>query len=110
MWNTDTARLLIMDCKDFNKLGIGLDDLIDGFVQTVLAVIAIDKMSQRLVDKQGNFDVKTFETLNDDKFLVKEILNKAKNGSPLDWIKASTEKEKQQQKQTQKEQPKVKKL
>ena len=30
-WITDTSRLLLMDMKDFNKLGIGIDDLIDAY-------------------------------------------------------------------------------
>jgi len=34
-WSTDTSRLLLMDMKDFNKLGIAIDDLIDAYVQTV---------------------------------------------------------------------------
>ncbi|ETO05077.1 hypothetical protein RFI_32319 [Reticulomyxa filosa] len=89
VWNTDTARLLIMDRKDFNKLGIGIDDLIDGFVQTVLAIIAIDKMADKLIDSKGNFDFKMFASLNDDKCLAAEILNKAKCGYPADWIKSS---------------------
>ena len=29
-WTTETKRLLCMDRKDFNRLGLGLDDLIDG--------------------------------------------------------------------------------
>ena len=28
-WTTDTARLLLMDSKDFNRLGIAIDDLIE---------------------------------------------------------------------------------
>jgi hypothetical protein len=50
-WTTETQRLLLMDRKDFNQLGIGVDDLIDAYVQTVLSVIAIDKMCQRLMPK-----------------------------------------------------------
>lgn len=48
-WTTETQRLLLMDRKDFNTLGIGIDDLIDAYVQTVLSVIAIDRMCQRLM-------------------------------------------------------------
>ena len=28
-WTTETTRLVCMDRRDFNKLGLGLDDLID---------------------------------------------------------------------------------
>eukprot|EP01108_Squamamoeba_japonica_P005620 TRINITY_DN4511_c0_g1_i2.p2 TRINITY_DN4511_c0_g1~~TRINITY_DN4511_c0_g1_i2.p2 ORF type:complete len:379 (+),score=191.57 TRINITY_DN4511_c0_g1_i2:43-1179(+) len=49
-WKTDSARLLIADRRDFNKLGVGLDDLIDAYVQTVCASAAIDSLAQKLVD------------------------------------------------------------
>jgi len=48
-WTTEAQRLLLMDRKDFNQLGIGIDDLIDAYIQTVLSVIAIDKMCKRLM-------------------------------------------------------------
>lgn len=52
LWTTETGRLLLMDRKDFNILGIGIDDLIDAYVQTVLSVIAIDKMCLQLMPEQ----------------------------------------------------------
>lgn len=48
-WTTESERLLLMDRKDFNSLGIGIDDLIEAYVQTVLSAIAIDKMCKRLL-------------------------------------------------------------
>ena len=48
-WTSEAHRLLLMDRKDFNCLGVGIDDLIDGYVQTVLSVIAIDKLCERLM-------------------------------------------------------------
>ena len=45
-WDSETNRLMLMDRRDFNKLGLGLDDLIEGYVQTVLSTIAIDKMAK----------------------------------------------------------------
>ncbi|KAI8616851.1 hypothetical protein BC830DRAFT_1167492 [Chytriomyces sp. MP71] len=35
-------------------LSIGVDDLIDTYIQTVISVIAIDKMAHRLMKKDGN--------------------------------------------------------
>ncbi|KAI8065153.1 hypothetical protein BC940DRAFT_304929 [Gongronella butleri] len=71
-WTTDSSRLILMDRKDFNQLGLGIDDLIDAYIQTVLAVIAIDKMSCRLI--QGdNFDYSLFRSLNPDDALLDEI-------------------------------------
>ncbi len=73
-WDSDTNRLVLMDRRDFNKLGIGLDDLIEAFIQTVLSMVAIDKMAQALVNKQGKFRTKLFKSLNDDQSLLDEIL------------------------------------
>jgi len=73
-WNSDTNRLVLMDRRDFNKLGIGLDDLIEAYIQTVLSMVAIDKMAQTLVNKQGRFRMKLFKSLNDDHTLLDEIL------------------------------------
>ena len=73
-WGSDTNRLVLMDRRDFNKLGIGLDDLIEGFIQTVLSMIAIDNMAKNLMNKQGKFRSRLFKSLNDDKTLIDEIL------------------------------------
>ncbi len=73
-WDSDTNRLVLMDRRDFNKLGIGLDDLIEAFIQTVLSMVAIDKMAQNLVNKQGKFRAKLFKSLNDDTSLLEEIM------------------------------------
>lgn len=73
-WGTDTSRLLLMDRRDFNMLGLGLDDLIEGFIQTVLSVIAIDRMATTLVTQKGKFRKKLYASLNSDKVLIDEIL------------------------------------
>ncbi len=73
-WGSDTDRLLLMDRRDFNKLGIGVDDLIEAYIQTVLSMIAIDKMCKNLVNKQGKFRMRLFRSLNDDQSLIQEIL------------------------------------
>ena len=74
-WNSDTNRLVLMDRRDFNKLGIGLDDLIEAYIQTVLSTVAIDQMAKTLVNKQGRFRMRLFKSLNDDDSLIDEILN-----------------------------------
>ncbi|KAG1462404.1 hypothetical protein G6F56_005524 [Rhizopus delemar] len=71
-WTTDTARLILMDRKDFNQLGLGIDDLIDAYIQTVLAVIAIDRMASKLM-ANGTFDYELFQSLNPDNALMDEI-------------------------------------
>ncbi|NCS98043.1 MAG: hypothetical protein GW762_05630 [Candidatus Pacebacteria bacterium] len=72
-WDSDTSRLLLMDQRDFNKLGLSLDDLIEGYVQSVLAMIAIDKMAKRLVTTKKTFRRKLFTSLNDDETLLNEL-------------------------------------
>jgi hypothetical protein len=73
-WNSDTNRLVLMDRRDFNKLGIGLDDLIEAYIQTVLSMVAIDKMAKTLVNSQGRFRMRLFKSLNDDPGLINEML------------------------------------
>ena len=73
-FTTDTNRLLLMDRKDFNALGISIDDLIESYISTVLSVIAIDKMACLLVDDKGRFDMELFSALNPDDVLCAEIL------------------------------------
>lgn len=74
-WDSDTHRLILMDRRDFNKLGIGLDDLIEAYIQTVLSTVAIDHMAQSLINKQGKFNLRRFKELNDDPSLMDEILS-----------------------------------
>jgi hypothetical protein len=73
-WESDTNRLMQMDIKDFNTVGIGLDDLIEAFIQTVLSIIAIDNMADTLLNKKGLFRKKLFSSLNNDPRLLSEIM------------------------------------
>jgi len=76
-WASDAERLMLMDRKDFNRLGVGLDDLIEAYVQTVLSVTAIDDLSQTLFTKKGKFRRKLFASLNEDAALIEEILGES---------------------------------
>ncbi len=73
-WDTDSNRLLLMDRRDFNRLGLGLDDLIEAYIQTVLSTLAIDSLCQQLYTKQGRFRTRLFRSLNDDPTLIDEIM------------------------------------
>jgi hypothetical protein len=73
-WDSETNRLMLMDRRDFNKLGLGLDDLIEAFIQTVLSTIAIDKMCINLMGSKGKFKMRLFKSLNNDETLLNEIL------------------------------------
>lgn len=73
-WSSDTSRLMLMDRKDFNSLGIGTDDLIEAYIQTVLSIVAIDKMAKNLISKKGTFKSKLFKSLDKDASLFNEIM------------------------------------
>lgn len=73
LWGSDTNRLMLMDRRDFNKLGLGLDDLVEAYIQTVLSTIAIDKMSKNLYNSKGKFRIKLFKSLNNDQALLDEL-------------------------------------
>jgi hypothetical protein len=75
MWQTETNRLVLTDRRDFNRLGLGLDDLIEGFIQTVLSTIAIDKLAQNLIGSTGKLKGKLFRSLDDDAALIKEMIS-----------------------------------
>jgi hypothetical protein len=89
-WETDTSRLLLMDMKDFNRLGIAIDDLIDAYVQTCLATLAIDRMAMRLTKKNGIFDRDLYASINQDDGLLKEIMeiNLPSEGEPNHHMRA----------------------
>lgn len=73
VWDTETNRLLLMDRKDFNRLGVGLDDLIEAYIQTVMSTLAIDRMARQLYNSKGRFRMRLFKALNDDAALLDEI-------------------------------------
>jgi hypothetical protein len=74
-WGSETGRLLLMDRKDFNTLGLGIDDLTEAYVQTVLAATAVDRMAQRLYSAKGRFKARLFQSLNDDPALMAELVD-----------------------------------
>jgi hypothetical protein len=74
LWSSDTNRLMLMDRRDFNKLGIGMDDLIEAYIQTVLSTIAIDRMCNTLFNTKGKFRMRLFKSLNNDNTLINEIM------------------------------------
>lgn len=73
-WGSETSRLLLMERKEFNNLGVGIDELIEAFIQTVLSSIAIDKMAIQLIGSKGQLKRKLLRSLNDDATLLNEIM------------------------------------
>ncbi len=74
-FTTEPERLMLMDQRDFNHLGIGIDDLVEAYVQTVLSTLAIDHMATRLVTQKGRFRRRLFASLVNDNALMKEIID-----------------------------------
>lgn len=72
-WAASTDRLLLMDRRDFNTIGVGIDDLIEAYIQTVLAAIAIDRMTAKLLTQKGGLRRSLFRSLDDDPTLLSEI-------------------------------------
>lgn len=74
-WDTETSRLLLMDRRDFNQLGLSIDELIDGFIQTVLSSVAIDRMANKILPDGDDptFNIDLFRSLNKDEALIEEI-------------------------------------
>jgi len=73
-FDTDPSRLMLMDSRDFNRLGLGLDDLTEGYLQTIMSMHAIDRMAQRLTSSKGRFRRKLFSSLVPDESLLAEII------------------------------------
>jgi hypothetical protein len=72
-WETESDRLMLMDRRDFNQLGLGLDELIEAFIQTVLSVISIDRLATNLISQKGTLRRRLFQSLNDDAALLDEL-------------------------------------
>lgn len=72
-FSTEPERLLLVDSRDFNRLGFGLDDLIESYLQTVMSIQAIDIMAAGLVNTKGRFRRKLFCSINPDSRFNEEI-------------------------------------
>lgn len=73
-FSTESQRLMMADQRDFNRLGLGLDDLTEAYLQTCMSTIAIDDMAQRLVTTKRKLRRRLFASLNPDVTLTNEVL------------------------------------
>lgn len=73
-WDSETVRLKLMDQRDFNALGIGLDGLIEGYIQSVLASIAIDQLAIKLIGSKKQLKRNLMASMNGDPILMEEIM------------------------------------
>jgi hypothetical protein len=80
-WAADTDRLLLMDRRDFNRIGVGLDDLVEAYIQSVLSVKAIDAMAANLLTTKGGLRTKLFRALDEDASLLAEVKEGQSEGS-----------------------------
>lgn len=51
-WTYADERLMLFDIRNFGQLGLGIDELIKGFVQSAMAVYAIDQNAIRTFGQQ----------------------------------------------------------
>ena len=63
----------LVDSRDFNRLGFGMDDLIESYLQSVMSIVAIDDMSKTLINTKGKFRKKLFSSINPDRRFNEEI-------------------------------------
>lgn len=73
VWTTDSNRLLLMDERDFNRLGLSLDEIIEAFVQTVLSVLAINQLAGTLINQKKELKRRMFAGMCNDQELLREI-------------------------------------
>lgn len=62
-----------MDERDFNRLGLSLDEIIEAFVQTVLSVLSINDLAKSLLNQKKELKRKMFAGMCNDQELMKEI-------------------------------------
>jgi len=72
-FTTEPERLMLMDERDFSRLGVGLDDLTEAYLQTVMAMVAIDRMAASLVNSRGRLHRRRFAAVVPDPALLEEI-------------------------------------
>ncbi|XP_037025300.1 uncharacterized protein LOC119066766 [Bradysia coprophila] len=67
-------RSFYFDDAGVKGMGIGMDDVIDGFMQTVYCTHAIDNMCKKLIMENGELDVQLLRELNPDPQLLAEVV------------------------------------
>lgn len=73
LFSSESERLILADCRDFDQMGLGIDDLVEAYVQTCLSITAVDRMCEELTPG-GRFSIRRFEEVNDDPGLLAELM------------------------------------
>jgi hypothetical protein len=64
-WTYADERLMLFDVRNFGQLGLGIDEMIKGFVQSIMGVYAIDQNARKTFgDKPSFSNFKTQPTLS----------------------------------------------
>ena len=84
LFSTEAGRLLLMDRKDFDTLGLGIDSLIDAYVQACLCHIAIDRMAEWLNEGEKFNEMFFRSVCNDDKLLEEIAEGNRRNSKTSD--------------------------
>ncbi|MCA9600508.1 MAG: hypothetical protein KC417_00705 [Myxococcales bacterium] len=79
-WAAETERLVLASETEFDDLDLDGDDLLDAFVQTILAVIAIDRMAGGMLLPDGELDREALKRANDDDVFLDELATGALRG------------------------------
>ena len=79
-WAAETERLVLASETEFDDLDLDGDDLLDAFVQTILAVIAIDRMAGGMLLPDGELDREALKRANDDYVFLDELATGALRG------------------------------
>ncbi len=75
VWKTEADRRIIPTAEDYASMNITRDDLAKMYVTAVAATVAIDRVAQNLVRKDGSFDRELFLRLNGgEQRLLEEII------------------------------------
>lgn len=67
-------RSFYVDDAGMKGMGIGMDDVIDGFMQTVYSIHAIDNMCKKLTMEDGELNMQLLTELNPDPQLLAEVV------------------------------------
>lgn len=69
----DESMALILTEETFQMTGLSLVDLVEGYIQSILSAVAVDRMCQRLMPDKEHFDLRMFQEMCPDKDLLEEV-------------------------------------
>lgn len=67
-------RVYCVDDDGMKSMGIGIDDVVDVFMQTVYCTLAIDNMCKKLTMEDGELNMQLLKELNPDPRLLAEVV------------------------------------